>query len=89
MVWPPFRRRTPRALGPASPHHSAGPPTLIDQRGIPSHACVSCGGNVLIVRAVFEDYELAAWFLEAECACCGAPMTAPCPADDPTLNPSS
>jgi len=36
---------------------------------------------VLVVRAVFEDFDIAAWFLDAECACCGAPMTAPCPSD--------
>lgn len=67
--------------GPAAhaPGEAAGP--LIDQRGIPSHACVACGGNVLVVRAVFEDFDIAAWFLDAECACCGAPMTAPCPSD--------
>lgn len=75
MGWP--RRRRSATPAPA-------PFPAIDQRGVPSHVCLSCGGNVLVVRAVFEDYAVAAWFLDAECACCGAPMTAPCPADDPT-----
>jgi hypothetical protein len=76
--WSRFRRRT----AASSPVATDLP--RIDQRGVPSHVCLSCGGNVLVVRAVFEDYAVAAWFLDAECACCGAPMTAPCPSDDPT-----
>jgi rRNA maturation endonuclease Nob1 len=57
---------------------------LIDQRGIPTHACLACGSNVLIIRATFEDYEIAGYYLDAECAQCGSPLTAPCPVDRPT-----
>ena len=78
-------RRTRHGSAPRSTDAPSGAVAtdapLIDQRGIPSHACVACGGNVLVVRAVFEDHDIAAWFLDAECACCGAPMTAPCPSD--------
>ncbi|MBM3669954.1 MAG: hypothetical protein FJW97_08090 [Actinobacteria bacterium] len=55
----------------------------IDQRGIPTNACVMCGCNILVIRAVFEDYELTGYLLDAECACCGSPVTAPCPLDRP------
>jgi hypothetical protein len=44
---------------------------------------VCCGSNIFVIRASFEDYEIAAWFLEGECAGCGCPVTVPCPADDP------
>jgi hypothetical protein len=60
-----------------------GSAVLIDQRGIPTHECLCCGSNIFIIRASFEDYEIAAWFLEGECAGCGCPVTVPCPADDP------
>lgn len=56
---------------------------LIDQRGVPTHACLVCGCSVLVIRATFEDYELAGYFLDAECAECGSPLTAPCPVDRP------
>jgi hypothetical protein len=63
---------------------SASPaPILIDQRGVPTHECLCCGSNIFVIRASFEDYEVAAWFLEGECAGCGCPVTVPCPADDP------
>ena len=74
-------RRARPAPSPVGTGGAAGDPPSIDQRGIPSAVCVACGSNVLVVRAVFEDHDIAAWFLDAECACCGAPMTAPCPAD--------
>jgi hypothetical protein len=55
----------------------------IDQRGIPTNACVVCGGNVMVVKVVFEDYEIAGYLLDAECADCGSLLTAPCPLDRP------
>lgn len=56
---------------------------LIDQRGIPTHECLNCGCNVFAVHAVFDDYDIAGWYLEGSCSCCGSPLTVPCPADDP------
>lgn len=37
----------------------------------------------MLIKAVFEDYELAGYQLDAECAECGSPLTAPCPVDRP------
>ena len=65
---------------------SSTPPTGvlgIDQRGIPTHACQVCGGTVFTIFASFEDYEIVSWWMDAECAQCGSPLTAPCPADRP------
>jgi hypothetical protein len=56
---------------------------LIDQRGIPTHACLSCGCNVFLIHATFEEYDIAGWYLDGTCSCCGSPLTAPCPVDDP------
>ena len=57
--------------------------TTIDQRGIPTNICLACGSNVMLLRAVFENYELAGYLLDAHCADCGSPLTAPCPLDNP------
>jgi hypothetical protein len=35
------------------------------------------------VYASFEDYDIALWLVDAECADCGAKVTVPCPVDDP------
>jgi hypothetical protein len=56
---------------------------LIDQRGIPTHACLNCGSNVFIIQAVFEDYDIAGWYIDGSCSSCGSPLTVPCPVDDP------
>lgn len=56
---------------------------LIDQRGIPTHICLVCGCGVFLIRAMFEDYEMAGYYLDAECAACGCPLTVPCPVDRP------
>ena len=42
-----------------------------------------CGCNVLLVRAVFSEYDIAAWYTDAACAECGTLVTAPCPPDMP------
>lgn len=52
-----------------------------DLRGTPSHACV-CGCEVLIIKAVFVDNEIALYFTDAECAQCGTKLTAPTLADE-------
>ena len=49
-------------------------------RGIPTHAC-PCGSILLEVKCIFEDGEIVLWFTEAECALCGALLTAPTPED--------
>jgi len=51
-----------------------------DLRGEPSHSCI-CGCEVLNVKCIFIDYEIAVWFTDAECASCGTKLTAPTPAD--------
>ena len=58
-------------------------PDGLDLRGVPANACPACGSRVLYVKAIFDDYDLAAWFMDASCAECGALLTAPCPPDRP------
>jgi hypothetical protein len=52
----------------------------MDLRGNPTHACI-CGSAVWNVRAVFDNYEIATYFLDMECAQCGSLATAPTPLD--------
>jgi hypothetical protein len=54
--------------------------SAMDLRGRPTHVCV-CGCNQFMVRAVFEDYEIATYFLDMVCANCGSLATAPTPVD--------
>jgi len=56
----------------------------IDFRGIPTHECPVCGNNVFKIWAMFSEYNIAMWGLDAECGDCGAHVTVPCPVDDPT-----
>ncbi len=56
--------------------HSA----LQNYRGIPTHVC-PCGSRLFKVGCMFEDNEISLWFTDAECADCGALLTAPTPAD--------
>lgn len=58
----------------------------IDTRGIPTHSCLNCGCEVFIIRATFDDYEIAMWWTEGTCADCGAPVTVPTPLDNPLEN---
>jgi hypothetical protein len=51
-----------------------------DYSGIPTHACV-CGSQIMKVACIFEDGEIVMWFTNAECAMCGALLTAPTPLD--------
>lgn len=59
----------------------------IDQTGIPSRICLSCGGEWFQIYAMFDDeYEIAAYFIDnAECATCGAAVTVPTPIDHPNF----
>ena len=52
----------------------------VDLRGTPTHACI-CGSSHFYVRAVFENYEIATYFLDMQCTECGALLTAPTPLD--------
>ena len=49
-------------------------------RGTPTHECV-CGSRIFYIRAVFDDYEIATYFLEMQCVECGSLATAPTPLD--------
>lgn len=48
----------------------------IDLRGTPTHLC-PCGCNIWNVKVMFEDFEIATYFLDMECANCGSMATAP------------
>jgi len=52
----------------------------MDLRGTPTHACV-CGSQHFYVRTIFENYEIATYFLDMQCVECGALLTAPTPLD--------
>jgi hypothetical protein len=52
----------------------------MDLRGTPTHACI-CGSVVWNIKAVFDNYEIATYFLDMECAECGSLATAPTPLD--------
>jgi len=55
----------------------------VDLRGTPTHACI-CGSTHFYVRTVFENYEIATYFLDMQCTECGALLTAPTPLDRET-----
>lgn len=46
------------------------------------HECC-CGSFVWTVKASFDDYELASYFIDMECAVCGSFAKAPTPLDKP------
>ena len=52
----------------------------MDLRGTPTHAC-PCGSNIFNVKVIFDNYEIATYFLDMECANCGSLVTAPTPLD--------
>jgi hypothetical protein len=52
----------------------------MDVRGTPTHIC-PCGCNIFNVKAIFDNFELATYFLDMECANCGSLATAPTPVD--------
>lgn len=62
---------------------SPQPSGVVDLRGVPANACPACGSRVLTVQAIFDNYDIAAWFVDAQCAECGTLLTAPCPPDRP------
>ena len=52
----------------------------MDLRGTPTHVC-PCGSIVWDLKAIFENGEIATYFLDMECANCGSLATAPTPID--------
>lgn len=52
----------------------------MDLRGTPAHMC-PCGSNQFLVRCIFDDYEIATYFLDMQCISCGSILTAPTPLD--------
>jgi len=70
------RKRLARLLSRATKVKPIG----IDLRGTPIEVCV-CGSLVFKVTCMFEDRDISLWFVDAECALCGALVTVPTPAD--------
>lgn len=54
--------------------------SAMDLRGTPTHECV-CGCNIFNIKVIFDNYEIATYFLDMECAQCGSLATAPTPLD--------
>lgn len=52
----------------------------MDLRGTPTHVC-PCGCNIWNIKAIFDNFEIATYFLDMECAKCGSLATAPTPVD--------
>ena len=52
----------------------------MDIRGTPTHLC-PCGCSIWNVKAIFDDFEIATYFLDMECVNCGSLATAPTPLD--------
>jgi len=54
----------------------------INARGIPTSSCPECGTNIFKILVTFdENYDIEQYLLDAECAECGAFVTAPTPLD--------
>lgn len=55
---------------------------MLDARGIPTRECPNCASTLFTIQAVFDEaYEIAQYFLDAECAICHTKITAPTPLD--------
>jgi hypothetical protein len=54
--------------------------TAMDLRGTPTHECI-CGSQIFYIKAVFDNYEIATYFLDMQCVECGNLATAPTPLD--------
>jgi len=53
----------------------------LDLRGFgPMHVCV-CGSRLFKVGCMFEDNDIAMWFVDASCAECDALVKVPTPVD--------
>lgn len=45
------------------------------------HECPVCESNVWNIKATFDDYEIAMYYLDMECSICGTYAKAPTPLD--------
>ena len=55
---------------------------ILDARGIPTRTCPVCKSTLFTVQVSFdEDYEIAGYLLDCECAYCHTKLTAPTPLD--------
>ena len=52
----------------------------MDIRGVPTQVC-PCGCEIWNLKVIFDNYEIANYFLDMECANCGTLATAPTPLD--------
>lgn len=56
------------------------PKESMDLRGTPTHQCI-CGSEVWSLQVVFDNYEIATYYLDMQCVQCGSIATAPTPVD--------
>jgi hypothetical protein len=62
---------------------------MLDARGIPTPECPNCGSWLLNLTVNFdEEYNIASYLLDAECAMCHTKITAPTPIDHPDYEES-
>jgi len=54
--------------------------SAMDLRGTPTHVC-PCGSIVWDLKVIFQEGEIATYFLDMECFSCGSLATAPTPID--------
>ncbi len=54
--------------------------SAMDLRGTPTHVCV-CGCDIWSLKVIFDQNEIATYFLDMECVSCGSLATAPTPID--------
>jgi hypothetical protein len=54
--------------------------SAMDLRGTPTHVC-PCVSMVWDLKVIFQDGEIATYFLDMECFSCGSLATAPTPID--------
>jgi hypothetical protein len=54
--------------------------SAMDLRGTPTHVC-PCGSMVWDLKVIFQEGEIATYFLDMECFSCGSLATAPTPID--------
>ena len=72
-----FEDESPRDIKDLKPENYD---KAMDLRGAPTHVC-PCGCNIWNVKVMFQDNQIATYFLDMECANCGSLATAPTPID--------
>jgi hypothetical protein len=66
----------PKDINEIKPDYSQA----MDVRGYPTHVC-PCGCPIFNLKVIFENFEIAQYFLDMECINCGTLATAPTPVD--------